>query len=315
MWTHSKRDTYKKSDDVRKKDDGVGVLSSWALVIAVSMLIGGAIVYLAFPRPPAAETAPAAAPAVDMINRDSGSDVFPDAPNDVDTEPPAEEVRADPPPADPPAKEEPAVAPVERNDAPLEMHELVKDVIVECHTNKGSLRIHLHHEAPIGALRFLQMVDAGYFSTKNPFYRVVPGFVAQFGMAGDPKITGEWHAKPALKDDKQWLKNVGNKQKKPFKKGMLSFAGGSKNSRKIELFFALSDSGDLGKEPWEVPIGSVDEDSIAVLESLHSGYGDLANFGGHAPNHERMFREGSAFWETDFGELSYVEGCSRAQVD
>ena len=72
------------------------------------------------------------------------------------------------------------------------MHDSAGDSVtrVECETSKGHFFVDLHSQwAPRGVERFLGMLDGGFFNSNVAFYRVVPGFVAQFGIPGDPKET------------------------------------------------------------------------------------------------------------------------------
>lgn len=57
--------------------------------------------------------------------------------------------------------------------------------LVCCNTTKGTLNIEVHPTwAPIGAERFLHMVNSGFFSTKVGLFRALQGFLVQFGLAG-----------------------------------------------------------------------------------------------------------------------------------
>ena len=63
---------------------------------------------------------------------------------------------------------------------------------VELDTTKGPVVIEVDRNlAPNGAQRFYDLVKAGYFDGAR-FYRVVPGFVVQWGAARDPAVTKKW---------------------------------------------------------------------------------------------------------------------------
>src|ERR1700674_506766 len=81
---------------------------------------------------------------------------------------------------------------------------------VNLDTSKGSVVIEVHREwAPIGADHFLGLVKAGYFDGDR-FFRVVPGFVVQFGLAADPATTAKWNS-PPLMDDPVTQSNTGGR--------------------------------------------------------------------------------------------------------
>ena len=65
-------------------------------------------------------------------------------------------------------------------------------VAVDCTTTKGPLKITINTAwAPVGAQRFLDLVDDHFFDN-HPLYRAVDNFLVQFGMAADPQLTQKW---------------------------------------------------------------------------------------------------------------------------
>jgi cyclophilin family peptidyl-prolyl cis-trans isomerase len=128
------------------------------------------------------------------------------------------------------------------------------DKFVRCTIDgKGEILIKMHNDwAPIGAKRFLELVEDNFF-TDHPLYRAVKDFIIQFGVSGDPKQQEKWRNKGTLKDDV-------NKHIK-FKTNYLSYAGGGPNTRDTSLFFGASENtGQLnwwGREPWETPFAEV----------------------------------------------------------
>lgn len=157
----------------------------------------------------------------------------------------------------------------------------------------------IHHEwAPLGAQRYLDLVKAGYWDGVS-FFRVVPNFIVQFGIAADPKMNQEIHAWGTIKDDPP--------RKIPFVRGTMSFAGGGDNTRDSQIFVSYADSDHLGKAPWETPFGMVVE-GMEALSALYAGYGDLSVFGGNAPDNDRMHIEGAAYirYATGSVDRTYV---------
>src|SRR5262245_66352417 len=71
---------------------------------------------------------------------------------------------------------------------------------VQVDTSKGPIVIEVHRDwAPLGADRFRELVEAGYFDDSR-FFRVVKGQWAQFGINGDPKVSSRWRAR-TIPDD------------------------------------------------------------------------------------------------------------------
>eukprot|EP01043_Picozoa_sp_COSAG02_P023592 COSAG02_NODE_1265_length_13542_cov_5.803615_1_plen_158_part_10 len=103
--------------------------------------------------------------------------------------------------------------------------------------------------SPKGVERFLALVEDGFF-TDMLLYRVIPGFLVQFGVAATPEVSEKWNNE-RLKDEP----NRG-----AFREGTLSFAGAGANSRSCHFFVALEPQGArLGKAMHEAAIGYVDE--------------------------------------------------------
>ena len=190
--------------------------------------------------------------------------------------PPADTATAAPPP--PPAATTPAA-----DAAPANFR-------VRLETSKGPIVIELHRDwAPNGVDRFFQLVEAGYYDDVR-FFRVVPGFVVQFGMHGDPQTNAKWSAQPITADP----------VKQSNKRGMVTFAqGASPNSRTTQLFINLQDNVQLDQMSFS-PIGQVVE-GMSVVDALHSGYGE-------APSNEQpqIAAEGNAFLSRSYPKLDYV---------
>lgn len=200
---------------------------------------------------------------------------------------------------------------------------LLRDVVpVICNTTQGELRIEIFPESwgSLGAKRFLDLMDAGLFSTRVPLTRAVRGFIIQFGTPGDPDWTklhkGEFRS---IKDDKQWLPILdacGAKAKLKrqrcmrHRKGFLSFAGAGPNTRSIEMFVGLADTGH-GGTPHEVPFGRVLPQSFPVLDQLYTGYGEMQSFGGRAPSSGRVRSQGIGFVADEYPDLDFVTSCAR----
>lgn len=116
---------------------------------------------------------------------------------------------------------------------------------VLCETTKGPLQIAVYEEwSPVGASRFLELVEDGFY-TNIALYRCVDRFLVQFGISEQTELK-HWHRNRILDDP-----NLGI----GIKKNYISFAGGGVNSRSTQLFIAFENLDFLGKEPWETPFG------------------------------------------------------------
>lgn len=161
-------------------------------------------------------------------------------------------------------------------------------------TPKGAIVLKVVRDwAPKGADRFYSLVKNGFYDECR-FYRVLPKFVAQFGIHRDPKISNKWRETP-IDDDPVKQKNT---------RGRVTFAKAGPNSRTTNLFINLRDSTSLDSQGF-APIGEVIE-GLDVADQLHSGYGDGAPKG-RGPSQKRIYEEGNAWLQKDFKDLDYIK--------
>jgi peptidyl-prolyl cis-trans isomerase A (cyclophilin A) len=159
---------------------------------------------------------------------------------------------------------------------------------VKFETSEGSFTVDVKREmAPIGADRFYNLVKNGYFDDVR-FFRVVPGFVVQFGMSGDPNLTKVWQ-RATIKDDAVKGSNT---------KGTLTFATSGPNSRTTQVFINLKDNTRLDGMGFS-PFGTV-TDGMAVVEKFYGGYGDPPK----GPQQPRITAEGNAYLDKEFPQLA-----------
>jgi len=165
---------------------------------------------------------------------------------------------------------------------------------VKLETSKGDVVLKITREwAPKGADRFYSLVKNGFYDECR-FYRVLPKYVAQFGIHGDPAVSGKWREVP-IDDDPVKQKNT---------RGRLTFAKSGPNTRTTNLFLNLKDSANLDPQGF-APIGEVVE-GMDVADQLHSGYGDGAPKG-RGPSQKRIYEEGNAWLKKDFKDLDYIK--------
>ena len=190
---------------------------------------------------------------------------------------------------------------------PANLKEKAPDVFkANFDTSAGQFVIEVHRAwSPNGADRFYNMVKTGFFDDCR-FYRVVPGFMAQFGLPGDPKVTTAWSSPAAvLQDDPVKERNI---------RGYVSFAArGVKNSRGTQLFINFGDNAQSLDPLGFSPIGRVIS-GMGVVDKLYSGYGDIAEQGNaKGPRQGRASTEGNAYLAKEFPKLDYIKKATIAQ--
>lgn len=148
--------------------------------------------------------------------------------------------------------------------------------------------------SPNGADRFYNLVRSGYYDGVR-FFRVIDGFMAQFGMHGDPQVTAAWRAAP-IGDDSVRASNT---------RGMVTFAMTNQpNSRTTQVFINYRDNSNLDAMGF-APFGEVVE-GLDVVDQLYSGYGEGAP-GGSGPSQAQIEAQGNEYLAEEFPELDYIE--------
>lgn len=155
-------------------------------------------------------------------------------------------------------------------------------------TSKGPVVIVVDRRlAPNGAQRFYELVKAKYFDGAR-FYRVVPGFVVQWGAAADPAVSKKWDV--TIPDDPVKASNT---------RGTITFAAsGQPNSRTTHLFINLGNNARLDLMGF-APIGRVTS-GMPVVDRIYSGYGEQ-------PDQTLIAAQGNAYLEKEFPKLDYVK--------
>jgi len=159
---------------------------------------------------------------------------------------------------------------------------------VRFETSKGEIVIQVHRAwAPRGADRFRELVEAGFFDGCR-FFRVVPGFVVQFGLNGDPKLNAKWRNK-RIPDDPVLHENL---------KGTITFATAGPNTRTTQLFINLVDNTNLDSMGFS-PFGEVVK-GMDVVEKIYAGYGER-------PQQPMIEAQGNAYLQKEFPKLDYIK--------
>ncbi len=158
-------------------------------------------------------------------------------------------------------------------------------------TSKGPFVIEMHRDwAPRGVDRFYNLARAGFFDDSR-FFRVVPNFIAQFGIPGDPLAAAVWRDR-RIADDSVRQSNV---------RGTIAFAMTGPDARTTQLFISLADNARLDAQGF-APIGRVIE-GMAVVDSLYSGYGENSGGGMRAGRQAPLFSGGNAYLDRAYPRL------------
>ncbi len=161
-------------------------------------------------------------------------------------------------------------------------------------TSQGVFAIEVERAwSPRGAIRFYNLVKNGYYSD-NRFFRVLPDFMLQFGINGDPKLNEVWRGTVILDDAR----------KQSNERGYISYAAGAPNTRTTQVFINLKDNPPLDQAGL-VPFGHVTS-GMNVLEKLYTGYGDGPP-NGKGPEQSKIQVEGNAYLLKQFPKLDYIK--------
>lgn len=159
-------------------------------------------------------------------------------------------------------------------------------------TSAGNITILVERRlAPYGADRFYELVSQGFYDGQR-FFRVVPGFVVQWGLSGDPRVTAKW-AEARIPDDPVVGSNV---------RGTIAFAATREpGSRTTQVFINLADNTSLDGMGF-APFGRV-IDGMEAVEAINAEYRE-------APNQGEIRRRGEEYLAREFPRLDYIKKAS-----
>jgi peptidyl-prolyl cis-trans isomerase A (cyclophilin A) len=165
---------------------------------------------------------------------------------------------------------------------------------VKFDTSKGSFVVEVHRDwAPNGADRFYNLVKNGFYNDAR-FFRVISGFMVQFGINGNPQISKVWRD-ANIKDDPVKASN---------KRGMITFATAGPDTRTTQVFVNFGDNAGLDDQGF-APFGQVIS-GMEVVDALYAEYGEGAPQGG-GPDQGLVQSQGNAYLKKDFPKLDYIK--------
>jgi peptidyl-prolyl cis-trans isomerase A (cyclophilin A) len=171
---------------------------------------------------------------------------------------------------------------------------------VQFDTSKGAFVVEVKRDwAPNGADRFYNLVKNGFFDDAR-FFRVVTGFMVQFGINADPKISAVWR-EARIKDDPVRQSN---------KRGFITFATAGPDTRTTQVFINFADNGALDGQGF-APFGQI-VSGMNVVDTLFADYGEGAPRG-RGPAQDRIQRDGNAYLNSEFAKLDYIKKATIAK--
>ena len=160
-------------------------------------------------------------------------------------------------------------------------------------STKGEFVIEVHRDwAPNAADRFYNLVKGGFFDDTR-FFRVVDGFMVQFGINGDPAVASKW-MNANIPDDPVKQSN---------KPGYVTFAQtNAPNSRSTQVFINYGDNARLDATRF-APFGQVIK-GMDVVNGIYKGYGE-------SPNQGMIQSQGNAYLDSKFPKM---DGTTKAEI-
>jgi peptidyl-prolyl cis-trans isomerase A (cyclophilin A) len=161
-------------------------------------------------------------------------------------------------------------------------------------TTRGDFTVTVHRAwAPIGADRFYTLVRHHFYDNAT-FFRVLPGFVVQFGISAYPPVSAAW-TKSNIKDDPVTQTNL---------RGSLTFATAGPNTRTTQVFINLADNKRLDSMGF-APFAQVTE-GMNVVEMMYEGYGEGAPQGA-GPDQAQLEKQGKPYLDKGWPKLDYIK--------
>ncbi len=160
---------------------------------------------------------------------------------------------------------------------------------VRFETTKGDFVVKVEPSwAPVGAARFRELVEIGFFDECR-FFRVMPDFMVQFGINGDPKIQKKWK-EANLPDDFPRQSNT---------RGRITFATAGPNTRTTQVFINYNNNYRLNSDGF-APFGEVIDGGMDVVDAINSEYKQ-------EPDQGLIQSVGNGYLNRNFPNLDYIK--------
>jgi peptidyl-prolyl cis-trans isomerase A (cyclophilin A) len=209
---------------------------------------------------------------------------------------PCNDARAQASPAQTPAHKPAATSPYDRQllRPALLVAKAPATYQVKFTTTKGDFVITVTRAwAPLGADRFYNLVRHHFYDNTH-FFRVLKGFVVQWGISAYPPVTAAWEHAP-IKDDPVVQSNL---------RGYITYAMSGPNTRTTQVFINLVDNKRLDGMGFS-PFGQITE-GLDVVESLYTGYGEGAP-DGQGPEQDKIEKLGKPYLDKSFDKLDWIK--------
>ncbi|MGH9722008.1 MAG: peptidylprolyl isomerase [Bryobacteraceae bacterium] len=165
---------------------------------------------------------------------------------------------------------------------------------VKFETSKGDFVLEVTKAwAPQGAERFWELVHRKFYDDCR-FFRMLPGFMVQWGINGSPQVQSKWRDF-SIPDDPVKGTNA---------KGTISYAKSGPNTRTSQVFINLVDNARLDPDGF-APFGKV-LSGMEVVEGLYAGYGE-GYPGGNGPRQNMLQTQGNEYLQREFPRLDYIK--------
>ena len=162
-------------------------------------------------------------------------------------------------------------------------------------TTTGTFTLEVYHvQAPRGADRFYNLARAGFFDDSRLF-RVVPRYIAQFGIARDPAVTAVWRDRTFADDPPPHQPNT---------RGTFAFSMRGPDDRRTQIYINLQDNPRNDGQGFAI-LGRVVE-GMGVVDRLYDGYGETSGGGMRAGRQDSLLLQGNAYLDRAFPKLDRI---------